>query len=132
MCSFYQQQDHTYNIGIYLKVPTRDIWENSFANEIGSLLQGVGTIITSGTNTILFIPKGKVLAGRTVTYGRIVDETQLQKDETHCTQLTVCLCLCYWTLARRLSTNHEVVEFQPQKMTSLKHRLRRLFLCIYS
>ena len=43
----------------------------------------------SGTNTIFFIPKDKVQAGRTVTYGRIVDEIIPQKAETHRTGLTV-------------------------------------------
>ena len=43
----------------------------------------------SGTNTIFFIPKGGVPAGRTVTYGRIVAEIQPQKAETHRTRLTV-------------------------------------------
>ena len=42
-----------------------------------------------GTNTIFFIPKDKVPAGRTVTYGRIVAEIRPQKDETHRTRLTV-------------------------------------------
>ena len=40
-------------------------------------------------NTILFIPKDKVPAGRTVIYGRIVDEIKPQNSETHRTQLTV-------------------------------------------
>ena len=43
----------------------------------------------SGTNTLFFIPKDKVPAGRTVTYGRIVAEIRQQKAETHCTRLTV-------------------------------------------
>ena len=43
----------------------------------------------SGTNTIFFIPKEKVPAGRTVTYGRIVAEIRPQKSETHQTRLTV-------------------------------------------
>ena len=45
--------------------------------------------MTSGTNTIFFIPKYKVPAGRTVTYGRIVAEIRPQKAETHRTRLTV-------------------------------------------
>ena len=55
-----------------IKGPTKDIRENSFENEIGRLAQGVGTRMPSGTNTIFFIPKYKVSAGITVTYGRIV------------------------------------------------------------
>ena len=42
-----------------------------------------------GTNTIFFIPKEKVPAGRTVTYGIIVAEIIPQKAETHRTRLTV-------------------------------------------
>ena len=72
-----------------VKGRTKAIWENSFANEIGRLAQGVGTRMPSGTNTIFFIPKEKVPAGRTVTYGIIVDEIRPQKSETHRSRLTV-------------------------------------------
>ena len=47
-----------------IKGPTKSIWENLFANEIGQKAQGVGTRMTSGTNTIFFIPKDKVPEGR--------------------------------------------------------------------
>ena len=57
-----------------VKGPTKAIWENSFANEIGRLAQGFGTRIPSGTSNNFFIPKDKVPAGRTVTYGRIVSK----------------------------------------------------------
>ena len=50
-----------------VKGPTKSICENSFANEIVRLSQGAGTRMPSGTNTIFFIPKDKVPAGRTVT-----------------------------------------------------------------
>ena len=43
----------------------------------------------SGTNTIFFIPKVKLISGRTVTYGIIVDKIRPQKAETHRTRLTV-------------------------------------------
>ena len=43
----------------------------------------------SGTNIILFIPKDKVPAGRTVNYGRIVAKMRPKKAETHCTRITV-------------------------------------------
>ena len=72
-----------------IKGTTKAIWENSFANEIGRLAQGVGTRMPSGTNTFFFIPKVKISAGRTETYGRIVAEIRSQKSETHRTRLTV-------------------------------------------
>ena len=72
-----------------VKGPTKAIWGNSFANEIGQLAQGVRTRMPSGTNTIFFIPKDKVPAGRTVTYERIVSKIRPQKAETHRTRLTV-------------------------------------------
>ena len=43
----------------------------------------------SETNTIFFTPKGKVPAGRTLTYGIIVAIIRPQGDETHRTLLTV-------------------------------------------
>ena len=45
--------------------------------------------MSSGTNTIFFIPKDKVSVCRTVTYGRIGAEIRPKKDETHRTRLTV-------------------------------------------
>ena len=45
--------------------------------------------MTSGTNTILFIPKEKVPSGRTVTYGITMAEIRPQQYETHCNRLTV-------------------------------------------
>ena len=56
---------------LLVKGPTKSIWENSFANEIGRLAQGVGTRMPYGTNTILFIPKDKLPTGKTVTYGKL-------------------------------------------------------------
>ena len=72
-----------------IKGPTKAIWENSFANETGQLAQGFGTRMPYGTNTILFIPKEIVPAGRTVTYGIIVAKIRPQKADTHLTRLTV-------------------------------------------
>ena len=43
----------------------------------------------SGTNTIFFIPKDKIPAVRTVTYGRIVTKIRPQKAETHRNRLTM-------------------------------------------
>ena len=40
-----------------IKGPTKSIWGNSFANEVGRLAQGVGTGVPSGKNIISFIPK---------------------------------------------------------------------------
>ena len=72
-----------------VKGPTKAIWENLCANEISRLAQGVGTRMPYGTNTIFFILKDKVPAGRTVTYGRIVAKIRPQKAETHRTRITV-------------------------------------------
>ena len=72
-----------------IKVPTKAIWENSFANEIGRLVQVFVTRISSGTNTIFFIPNYTVPVGRIVTNGRIVAKIIPQKAETHCTRLTM-------------------------------------------
>ena len=55
-----------------IKGLTKSIWENSFENEIVGLAQRVGTRMPSGTNTIFFIPKGKVPAGIKVTCEIIV------------------------------------------------------------
>lgn len=69
--------------------PDKAVWQTSFANEIGRLAQGVGTRMTSGTDTIFFIPRDKVPPSRKATYGRIVVSIRPQKTETHRTRLTV-------------------------------------------
>jgi hypothetical protein len=68
--------------------PTRETWLRSAANEFGRLAQGVGGRI-KGTNTIFFIPKGKVPPGRVVTYGRFVCTERPNKPEPNRTRLTV-------------------------------------------
>jgi hypothetical protein len=50
-----------------IKTLQRDIWEHSFANEIGRLAQGVGTRMPTGTNTIFFIEKSAVPAEHSTT-----------------------------------------------------------------
>ena len=67
---------------------TRKIWNNSFANELGRLANGVGNRI-KGTNTIKFIPRNKVPLGRKVTYGKIVVDFRPLKTEPNRTRLTV-------------------------------------------
>jgi hypothetical protein len=72
-----------------IKGANSKIWENSFANKIGRLTQGVGTRMPTGTNTIFFIPKKAVPTDRKVTYGRICVNIRPQKTEPHRTRLTV-------------------------------------------
>ena len=52
-----------------IKVPEREIWERSFANELGQLDQGIRWV--NGTNTVMFIPKSQVPKDKNVTYGKI-------------------------------------------------------------
>lgn len=68
---------------------TKEIWETSFANELGRLAQGVGTRMPDGSNTIFFIAKQAVPQDRKPTYGRLVVSIRPQKKETHRTRLTV-------------------------------------------
>jgi hypothetical protein len=62
-------------------------WERSFTNELGCLSQGIRD--QKGTNTIFFVPKSQVPAGRTITYGRIVCDLKPHKVEKERTRLTV-------------------------------------------
>ena len=65
----------------------KEIWNKSFANEIGRLAQGIRDVI--GTNTIFFIPVTDMPAGRTATYGRLVCDIREEKTEKYRTRLTV-------------------------------------------
>ena len=55
-----------------IKVPERNIWEMSFANNLGQLVQGIREV--KGKNTVMFIPKSKVPKDKKVTYGKIFCE----------------------------------------------------------
>ena len=57
-------------------------WDQSCANKLGRLAQGLGDKI-KGTNTLIFIAKSKVPPGRTVTYARIVCTVRPEKQETN-------------------------------------------------
>ncbi len=66
-------------------------WDISSANEFGRLAQGIGGRV-KGTNTIFFIPKGKVPLDRRkdVSYGKFVCKVRPEKvDEPNRTRLTV-------------------------------------------
>lgn len=81
-------QQQNYKQLIAPNSPTHDIRLHSMGNEIGRLAQGMPTRV-QGTDTIFFIPKHKIPLGRKVTYARIVPAIRPQKDETHCTRMTV-------------------------------------------
>ena len=68
--------------------PDKEVWIQSLSNDLGRLAQGVGNRI-EGTNTILFISKSKVPAGRTVTYGSLVSTIRPHKEEKFRTRVTI-------------------------------------------
>jgi hypothetical protein len=73
-----------------LKKPDlKELWERSFANELGRLSQGTRDI--NGTNKIHFIPKSDIPHDRQkkITYRRIVVAYKPDKLEKHRTRLTV-------------------------------------------
>ena len=61
----------------------------SFANNLGCLINGLGTRMTKGTNTMGFIQRNKVPKHKHPTYGRLVCDIRIHKAETHRTRLTV-------------------------------------------
>ena len=72
-----------------IKRPDKEIWTKSLANEFGRLTQGVKNLI-KGTNTMYFIPKEEVpFETKKVTYPKIVCDIRPNKEETHCTRITV-------------------------------------------
>jgi hypothetical protein len=69
------------------KESTHALWETSFANKIGQLFQGIWHL--KGTNTCFFICKEQVRSDKRPTYGCICCNFWPQKEEQHCTRLTV-------------------------------------------
>ena len=72
-----------------LKTSQAPVWSTSFANELGRLVNGVGTRMPTGTNTMGFIPKHKVPHDKIPTYARLVCDICPHKKETHRSRLTV-------------------------------------------
>jgi hypothetical protein len=68
---------------------TAKVWTQSLANQFQRLANGFGTRVPKGSHTIFFIRRNQVPTDRKVTYGRIVCTIRPQKEETHCTCLTV-------------------------------------------
>ena len=71
-----------------VKGPNRKIWETSCANDFGRLAQGIGTRMPQGTNTIYFIPRRQVPAGRKVSYVKPVATIRPNKAEVNRVRLT--------------------------------------------
>jgi hypothetical protein len=69
------------------KESTCTLWETSFANEIRWLFQGIRHL--KGTNTCFFICNEQVPLDKQPTYGCICCNFWPQKEEQHCTCLTV-------------------------------------------
>ena len=63
------------------------IWKRAFTNELGRLSQVIRDI--KGTNTIVFIPFKDVPIHKTPTYGCIVSDIKLHKQEVECIRLIV-------------------------------------------
>jgi hypothetical protein len=77
-----------------LRGPDGALWDRGLSNELGRLAQGVGknrplANRIKGSNTIVFIPKHKVPAGRKVTYARFVCAFRPLKEEKYRVRLTV-------------------------------------------
>ncbi len=69
------------------KESTCALWETSFANDIGWFFQGIRHL--KGTNTCFFICKEQVPLDKQPTYGSICCNFCPQKEEQHCTCLTI-------------------------------------------
>jgi hypothetical protein len=65
----------------------RQIWQHSLANELGPLFQEIRDI--QGTDTCFYIARNKVPRHKQATYGCICCNYCPQKDEPHCTRLTI-------------------------------------------
>jgi hypothetical protein len=78
----------TMNYRVLAAGPDREMWLRSMANDLGWLAQGVGQRRPAeqriaGTDTIIFIHKHEVPAGRQVTYCKQEASLRPNKTETH-------------------------------------------------
>lgn len=72
-----------------LQTKDAEVWQQSYANELARLANGLPQCNIQGTNTISFIPHTQVPPNKRVTYGRLVVNLKPHKTETHRTRLTV-------------------------------------------
>ena len=72
-----------------MKTRHKQVWETALANEFGRLMQGVGTRIKSGTETLVPIERSKIPNGRIAAYAKIVVDIRPQKKEKHRARLVV-------------------------------------------
>ena len=72
-----------------MRGPDKIIWERAFANDLGRLAQGIGKRMPSGNNTIFFTHPCDIPLHKKVTYGRLVVDIRLLKEEKIRVRLTV-------------------------------------------
>ena len=72
-----------------MKTDKKPMWERALANKFGRLMQGVGTQITQGTETLFPIEQKTIPKDRSATYAKIVVDIRPQKKETHRARLVV-------------------------------------------
>ena len=65
------------------------ICKTILANDLGRLAKSVGTRMPTCTNTVFFIPRSAVPAGRTVTYSRLVASIRPHNTKTHRVCVTI-------------------------------------------
>ena len=68
--------------------PNKSIWRTSLANDIGRLIQGVGTCMPCGTKTFFYMPNSSVPVNRKVTYARMVSTIRPHKTEVNRVRVT--------------------------------------------
>ena len=62
-----------------MKTRHKPVWETALANEFGHLMQGVGTRINKGTETLVQIEQNNIPSGRVAAYAKIVVDIRPQK-----------------------------------------------------
>ena len=72
-----------------MKTHEAPLWQQSFANELGRLSNGLPNSNIIGTQTIKFINIKEIPIHKTITYGRLVVDIRPHKQEIYRTRLTV-------------------------------------------
>ena len=70
-----------------VKGPDKRFWEQSFANELGQLDQGIITVKL--TNIVIFVPETQLPKDKNVINGKIACKLKPEKGEEEQTRLTV-------------------------------------------
>ena len=67
----------------------KNLRERALANDLGRLVQGLGSIMTKGTDTTFFMNPSQTPKDKKITYARLVSSIRTLKSEKYRVRVTI-------------------------------------------